>query len=363
MVSNSTRPEAIVDKNGVATTRHKKIDNGTTGKRLGNAPAPKLSSQQARPFEHDAPADIDVPLAEIYQRMFTHMNKISSAQGSIESYRAHTARELQNLQARGVEDKDGYYANRYQKTIADLENQIEQERALLDDVKMEAEPYEAEFTARGGWSRFYQVTNSNGHVHTSMHCSSCNSSTEFHWHADRSGSTDDEIVADAGEEACTFCFPNAPVDTTNRPSKMDTPARAQQKADRQARFEKKAAADAAKLAKSITNPDGTPLRLDKYTVIKTERAAEMELVDNIMHNFTYLDVTERDLGADAARDEWASKKISDMRTLLTALAAKRGQSEDEALSTMHDKVVAKLKREDKDSIPLFEKKFDSSIFK
>lgn len=69
-----------------------------------------------------------------------------------------------------------------------------------------------------GWPRFFLVTSSAGHVHRSMHCSTCNPTTTYAPVVSLSGSTDADAVAELGETLCTVCFPDAPVD--GRPSKI-----------------------------------------------------------------------------------------------------------------------------------------------
>lgn len=63
-----------------------------------------------------------------------------------------------------------------------------------------------------GWSRFFLVTSSNGHVHSSMHCSTCRPTTTYGWLPELSGSTEAEAVADLGSNLCSVCFPTAPVE-------------------------------------------------------------------------------------------------------------------------------------------------------
>jgi hypothetical protein len=109
-----------------------------------------------------------------------------------------------------------------------------------------------------GWNRYYLVVASNGHVHSSTHCSSCFVTTQFMWLTELSGKSHEELVEMAGERACTVCFPEAPVDVTKRPSmlKYDVEAR-EAKAKRDAELEAKRA---DKLAKALL-PTGKELKL------------------------------------------------------------------------------------------------------
>ena len=81
--------------------------------------------------------------------------------------------------------------------IAELENEIGNMEALYT-----------------GWSRFFVVTSSQGHIHSSMTCSSCYRTTTYGWLPELSGDSEAEAVATHGPALCTVCFPSAPVEDT-----------------------------------------------------------------------------------------------------------------------------------------------------
>ena len=83
--------------------------------------------------------------------------------------------------------------------------------AELAGIENEIFALEATYT---GWSRFFLVTSSAGHVHSSMHCSTCYAQTRYGWLPQYSGHTEDEAVAELGPTLCTVCFPSAPVEYT-----------------------------------------------------------------------------------------------------------------------------------------------------
>jgi hypothetical protein len=93
-------------------------------------------------------------------------------------------------------------------------------------------------------------------------------------------SNDDEntIVEDAGQDACTVCYPSAPAEVLNRPSRIvtaDKIAKAQAKAEREA----KKAARIAKEKANAPTASGKSLiyKEGKWTrEIKTERSAITE---------------------------------------------------------------------------------------
>lgn len=68
--------------------------------------------------------------------------------------------------------------------------------------------HEADYT---GWNRYYLVTSSPGHVHKTVHCSSCFNTTRFAPLPSLSGTEAANAVALLGETLCTVCFPDAPV--------------------------------------------------------------------------------------------------------------------------------------------------------
>lgn len=62
-----------------------------------------------------------------------------------------------------------------------------------------------------GWSRFFLVTSSPGHVHSSTSCSTCRPTTTYGWLPDLSGKTEKTAVKQLGPNLCSICFPTAPV--------------------------------------------------------------------------------------------------------------------------------------------------------
>lgn len=89
------------------------------------------------------------------------------------------------------------------------------------------EAYELERTY-DGWSRFFLVTSSPGHIHSSMSCSTCYPTTRYAWLPHLSGKTEEEAVESQGPALCSICFPSAPVEwTKEKISKSDAEKRQQ----------------------------------------------------------------------------------------------------------------------------------------
>lgn len=273
-----------------------------------------------------APAQVDKELAVLYSEASNCTARIAQLTKSVERYEK-------------VLDSQGPTLRRHNEAkIAEFTADIEKYQAKRDDVRAQAAPYEEEYEARGGWSRFYLVQNTGGHVHSSTHCSTCFPTTRYGWLTDNSGMTEDEIVELAGDSACTTCFPSAPVANRNapRPNRLETP---EARAEREANAREKAARDADKAAKAITTPDGEPLMTATGVgVIKTERTAEIEAVRS---------ATE--VISDGVRPipnrEWAAKYAEDVETLLAALAHKRGTTIEEQRAIVMKKAEAKYKKE------------------
>jgi hypothetical protein len=132
----------------------------------------------------------------------------------------------------------------------------------------------------GRWSRFFLVTNTNGHIHSSMDCHTCFPSTTYAWLTGLSGLTEAEAVAEHGEILCSVCFPSAPVEWTTGVSKATQAAkdeRAAAKAERQAK----------KVAKALVPEDvegGLRLGTERLTTI---HAAKGWLTDAADYNSYY----------------------------------------------------------------------------
>lgn len=204
------------------------------------------------------------------------------------------------------------------------DEQIEKARQDVEAAELPILPLEAEFTRRDGWARFFLVTNSNGHIHSSQACSTCRWDTQFAWLPMLSGQTEEQAVADQGEILCSVCYPSAPVEWTNGESKRT-------KEERAARAAEKVERDAKRAAKAITQPDGRVLKDTNGWEIKTERTAWVDLVDDI---FTSRFWNYR------AHPEWQD-------IVVASLSHKLGQTEDEIRTLVEAKVKAKAKREGK----------------
>ncbi|SEP50614.1 hypothetical protein [Amycolatopsis saalfeldensis] len=244
----------------------------------------------------------------------------------VERAKAHNA--LDGLRTR-IERLVGW--NMTEEAVA-LRPRLEQARQSISECDEAARPLDAEFERRGGWTRAWLVLNTGGHVHRTMACRTCFPSTQFGWLTQLSGHDESEIVEQAGEAACTECYPSAPVEFRNQPSRIKTP-------EQLARDKEKVERAMAKAAKAITAPDGSPLHTKRYGQIDTEFTARRTYADALAHarHLTRASIAHH-------RDTIAAYR-EDAQLILTALAAKHGRTEDDLRDEMAPKVEGRWQRE------------------
>lgn len=91
--------------------------------------------------------------------------------------------------------------------------------AFEGDLAAAMIPYAAACEAYKGWSRFFLVQNTNGHIHSNMDCWTCFYNTQYAWLTELSGLTEAEAVEEFGGILCSVCFPSAPVEWTTGTNK------------------------------------------------------------------------------------------------------------------------------------------------
>lgn len=164
------------------------------------------------------------------------------------------------------------------KAAVSAEENLPQLTERYEAAQAAEAPYEAEWNRRGGWTRAYLVisSGSQGHVHSTMACGTCFPTTQFHWMTELSGESEQEIVDQAGERACTVCYASAPVELRlDRPTQLFSADEKRRQAERTARQSAKAAKD----AQAVLAENGTVL-------YKTERGATNAIaaeLDNMVH--------------------------------------------------------------------------------
>jgi len=102
---------------------------------------------------------------------------------------------------------------------------LAERKATLARLRAEADKIDEQYT---GWSRFFLVTSSAGHVHSSTCCSTCKPTTTYGWLPALSGKDEQTAVKELGPTLCSVCFPSAPTEWTT--GKKITAAQAAKKA-------------------------------------------------------------------------------------------------------------------------------------
>jgi hypothetical protein len=139
--------------------------------------------------------------------------------------------------------------------------------AELAEIKTQCAELEAQYT---GWPRYYHVQNVNGHIHTSMSCSSCFFDTQFGWRTDLSGLTPEQVVKLEAYNACTVCMPIAPAEQKAARLSQKNEAKAARAAERKAKTDAKEAKAAARAIKVVDKVEEAIAKLGGREVFAAE---------------------------------------------------------------------------------------------
>lgn len=233
--------------------------------------------------------------------------------------------------------------NRLVRKSGDVEDQIRDTWREIDLLRDKALPLNLEFRRRGGWTRAFEVISSDGHIHSSMRCTTTYPRTQWAWLPEVSGMDEAQIIELAAESACTVCYPTAPVHTLRRPARIGRSVA--QRAEREAKAAAREAKAAATAAKAITNPDGTQLYVDSNVgAVTTETAATRLYVDAVLDAEDWDDEFHRTHFPADHCDKLIDRYRKDAETLLAALAAKHQTTPGEMATLLEPKVTAKRKR-------------------
>lgn len=170
--------------------------------------------------ETRSPAVVDSELAQAHgayrlaqRKAANAMDNVHEAVGDrgkrVRGRRVHTLTDAQAL-AKAQEADPGAYVSYLSRTLGQLLTSVQEAAQAEQEAAQAIAALDAEYT---GWSRFFLVPG--GHIHSSMHCSTCYPTTEFGWLPELSGKSEAEAVAEQGALLCTVCYPSAPVEWTN----------------------------------------------------------------------------------------------------------------------------------------------------
>lgn len=216
------------------------------------------------------PVEIDTALAALWQERYKHQARAASEWQQVKWYATEFARHvglikrretlspasLSDLLREWAEYEDVEKGGLHPVFATSSEQHLAEQAwkhyvasndasTAADEALMDMQPLDEEYERRGRWNRAFLVTNAQGHVHKSMHCSTTYPTTQYHWVTEFSDHSEEEIVAAAGERACTVCYPSAPVGVKG--TRMFTPDEQEKQRAREEREAKKAAREAAKI--------------------------------------------------------------------------------------------------------------------
>lgn len=258
-----------------------------------DAPRHEVQVTLPVPLSEQTPAEVDTQIAALWQEGYVQQARASQAWDSVKFYVTEVLRHQGVIKGRfgskasvtqvreflsehsemseSEEMQDEAYEKAWIKKDAqkawEVYGKALDHEAAADDVFSEIQPLEEEWERRGRWNRaFLAVTNGTGHVHRSMRCSTCYVTTQYHWVTEYSDHTEAEIVAAAGERACTVCYPSAPVGVKG--TSMYTPDEREKQERARQRAEAKAQRESSQINVTVYDGSKTPF----LKTFKSERA-------------------------------------------------------------------------------------------
>lgn len=234
-------------------------------------------------LEEKTPAEIDFVLFELEARLWAIKRQIAAYRERADEAKSEVMRE------RFTRDLDDYV-----KRTADEATQLREWIA----------PLVAEFTRRGGWTRFTFCLSAGGHYHREADCHTTRGSA-LTWIADLSGLDDNAVIEKVGYHACSQdeCFPTAPLHPAWAISEQrDKEA---QRAAREAKYAKGLATREKKIASITKRLNKAKATIDRYAGASVH-SQEAVLASHAQHD---LEWETRNLGwAQRELDQWIAKK-------------------------------------------------------
>jgi len=266
---------------------------------------------------------IDTELSSWYDKRWVLVSNLESAEDTKKFYEKHYPTRVEEIE-------------KAMKKIAGIELEIANVNIEIGKL--------AKIYYQDPWTRAFLVINSNGHVHSSMDCNTCFPTTRYQWLIQYSNDDENTIVEDAGQDACTICYPSAPAEVLNRPSRIvtaDKIAKAQAKAEREAKKAEKIAKEKANAP--TKSGEFLYFKEGKYTYsINTERSAVskwFELQWRIKEKVTthYYDGTPHSAESIIEQEQKIAqnKEIADI--ICKNLAEKNGVSFDQQFKILETK--------------------------
>ena len=301
--------------------------------------------------------EVDTKAAEIYEKLVAAQGKMYQEESSIRRMSGQRSEYIgrssnkrwvgtfpEALEALTRKIADAKAANsrwllndlnqRSSQTVDDAERAISRYNSALAVVnRHEADlAVQEAIYAKHRWTRAFLVLPDvgMGHVHKSRGCSTTYPTTRWAWLPEYSGSDEARIVSDAGERACTICYPSAPVGTLDKPTKIYSKGELSAIDARKQREEERAKKLAETISKAATkNGDELVITLGGYRErFKTERSAMIWAV-----------------GAFGGYNEPREEELAGIMIIAESIAEKRGVNISEVLQEIQDKGDAKRKKD------------------
>lgn len=324
----------------------------------GTETARQIRARIENNLSEATPVEIDTVLSELWDAIDRADRAESVAQQIAINLRDKVS-EIKNGAYKGYEYRTAKDGILLMERLVAAREEIAKCRAWAEKCKEMAKPFEAEYDRRGGWNRVFLAKSADGHAHNGTECSTCHhgeSRTQFAWLVQYSGKTEEEIVADAGERACTTCYKSAPVSVLKQKTKMFTPDEIEAQKAREQREAERARKAQAAADKSITTPEGGRVNVSRSFTdyAKTLRTAEIGATDAL-----YELIREQQHAVDP---EWAwyyedGRRSTDKEQaeiaygawhILRSIAFKKGLSFQEVFEIHEKKAQAKIKKIDRE---------------
>lgn len=293
---------------------------------------------------HEHAVEVDTLLNATYLELFGVGSDIKHEEDNIrriakQTYTWRTTKEWSGTFAEAVAFSD--FTSEWQsKGHADAIAKRDELIAKRTELQKTITKCNADWYANGCWSRFYFVCNSNGHIHSSVNCSTCYEDTRYAWLTNLSGLTEEDAVKAEGEVLCSVCFPSAPVAWTSGTSRRDKEAKAQREAEKAERQRKKAEKSLSLDGEVVTiRTEGKSYYNRKE--FKTLRSAELWLVEAYAYNFVEaLKVTGTTTYWASAPDAYSEENVL---YVVDLYSQKTGISTDEVIANALKKATKKVK--------------------
>lgn len=301
------------------------------------------------------PVDFDAQYIATYEKQldaqFDLQRKLEEVQRKISprKYDSWQAKSIYDLSVKESWDKlkenprildDAYGRNNLYEEVLQANRDVKEAE---NDIKV----FDEAHARRGSWNRAFLVTNGNGHVHSSIDCSTCNKGknpTKFEAMTNYSNHSEQEIVESAGYRACTTCYPTAPVgNERSLPTKMfgkEEQEKEQARIEREQKKQKKAQ-DAVSKAPTLS---GEPLVVG-YERFKSESTAISYYTEAFVSDL--VDKAE-DEEHKIPNQQYMAEKRDHQLEILRSLAEKRDISIKEMQEELKPKVETKIKKHNRD---------------